>query len=140
MSEMDLLGSVLIIIFIVLVLKLLNEWWEYDDNKNNTSDISNNLVSNLHLWRDKRKKRGRNKRWLEKTMKPQLIYTNDNGDEFAITPLRNNYMLTIGKDKRYQSTVVPVRTLLDMLIRITQELADGVPAAQENNNTYTPCN
>ena len=73
-------------------------------------------------------------------MKPQLVYTNDNGDEFAITPLRNNYMLTIGKDKRYQSTVVPVRTLLDMLIRITQELADGVPAAQENNNTYTPCN
>ena len=76
-------------------------------------------------------------------MKPQLIYTYDNGDEFAITPLRNNYMLTIGKDKRYQSTVVPVRTLLDMLIRITQELADGVPgvpAAQENNNTYTPCN
>lgn len=63
-----------------------------------------------------------------------------NGDEFAITPLGNNYMLTIGKDKRYQSTVVPIRTLLDMLIRITQELADGVPAAQENNNTYTPCN
>ena len=74
-------------------------------------------------------------------MKPQLIYTNDNGDEFAITPLRrNNYMLTIGKDKRYLSTVIPVRTLLDMLIRITQELADGVPSAQENNNTYTPCN
>ncbi len=72
-------------------------------------------------------------------MKPQLIYTNDNGDEFAITPLRNNYMLTIVKDNRYQSMVVPIRTLLDMLIRITQELADGVPAAQENNN-YTPCN
>ena len=75
-----------------------------------------------------------------KKMKPQLIYTNDNGDEFAITPLKNNYMLTIGKNNRYQSMVVPIRTLLDMLIRITQELADGVPATQENSNTYTPCN
>ena len=137
---MNLLGSILIIIFIVLVLRLLNEWWEYDNNQNNINDISNNLVCSIHLWHDKRKERGRNQGWLEKKMKPQLVYTNDNGDEFAITPLRNNYMLTIGKDKRYQSTVVPVRTLLDMLIRITQELADGVPATQENNNTYTPCN
>ena len=140
MSGMDFIGSILIIIFIVLVLKLLNEWWEYDSNQNNITDIYSNLVSNLYLRWNKREKRGRNKRRLEKKMKPQLIYTNDNGDEFAITPLRNNYMLTIGKDKRYQSTVVPVRTLLDMLIRITQELADGVSAAQENNNTYTPCN
>ena len=59
MTGMDFLGSVLIVIFIVLVLKLLNEWWEYDDNKNNTSDISNNLVCAIHLWWEKGKIRRR---------------------------------------------------------------------------------
>ena len=74
MSGMDLCGSVLIIIFIVLVLKLLNEWLEYDNYKNNTSNISNNLVCSIHIWHDKRKERGRNKRRLETQMKAKEMF------------------------------------------------------------------
>ena len=70
MTGMDFLGSILIIIFIVLVLKLLNEWWEYDNNSNNTTDTSDLLVSVLYLWHDKRKVRWRNQRWLA----TQMIY------------------------------------------------------------------
>lgn len=64
MSILNIIGSIAIILFIVLVLKLLNEWLEYDNYKNNTSNISNNLVCSIHLWHDKRKKRGRNQGWL----------------------------------------------------------------------------
>ena len=71
---MNLLGSILIIIFIVLVLRLLNEWWEHDNNSNNTSDTSDLLVSVLYLWHDKRKERGRNKRWLETQMKAKEMF------------------------------------------------------------------
>lgn len=58
-------------------------------------------------------------------MKPQYRYKQDNGDELAVTPLRENYMITVGRDKRYHSVVVPKRTLIDVLLKITQELANG---------------
>lgn len=58
-------------------------------------------------------------------MKPQAIYTQDNGDVLAITPLRENYMITIGDKKIYHSVVIPKRTLFDIFLKITQELADG---------------
>ena len=58
-------------------------------------------------------------------MKPQYKYTQDNGDELVITPLRENYMVTIGDKKIYHSVVIPKRTLFDVLLKITQELADG---------------